>query len=467
MIVSIHVTKTAGTSFGAALKREFGARFMHDDEDWAGYRSPAADARRAANAARMRARRDELLAKFDVIHGHFVPEKFAGLFPSTDFVAFFRDPFQQAVSHYEFLRRVPEIDHPVVQEFRAVGMTLQDFIAWDAVGNPQTQMIGGFSPEDFTMIGLTEEFARSIALFNTMFGRDLTADVSQNANPSRDGSGYLIDADLRDLIARHRAQDIDLYRRAQARFTRLTSVRSVFRVGGTAQFGVLDVPIDRRKAALVSAAIERYALRTILDVGACWGVHGGYTFHALKSGKITRAVIVDGDVTMLTRERAAVDPRVEIREGDLGDAGFIDALPRCDAAIIFDVLLHQVAPDWDAFLARYARKVDHFIIWNQDWIGSEETVRFVQRGLDWYLANVGDPNPARIIEWFARHDEISPQFGRPWRDIHFFWQWGIVNTELIAAMRKLGFALDHFDNFGTWSDRHANIENHAYLFSRR
>ena len=112
-------------------------------------------------------------------------------------------------------------------------MTLQDFITWDAVSDPQTQMIGGFSPEDFTMIGLTEEFERSVALFNTMFGRDLTADVSQNANPSRDGSGYPIDADLRGLIARHRAADIDLYRRAQARFTRLTSVRSVFRVGGS------------------------------------------------------------------------------------------------------------------------------------------------------------------------------------------------------------------------------------------
>ena len=70
---------------------------------------------------------------------------------------------------------------------------------------------------------------------------------------------------------------------------------------------------------------------------------------------------------------------------------------RSDAAIIFDVLLHQVAPDWDAFLARYARKVDHFIIWNQDWAGSEETVRFVERGLDWYLANVGDTDRARII----------------------------------------------------------------------
>jgi hypothetical protein len=39
----------------------------------------------------------------------------------------------------------------------------------------------------------------------------------------------------------------------------------------------------------------------------------------------------------------------QLLEGDIGDAGFIDALPPCDAAIIFDVLLHQVAPDWDAF----------------------------------------------------------------------------------------------------------------------
>jgi hypothetical protein len=415
----------------------------------------------------MRARRDELLEKFDVIHGHFVPEKFAGLFPATDYVAFFRDPFQQAVSHYEFLRRLPDIDHPVVREFRAAGMTLQDFIAWDAVGNPQTQLVGGFSPEDFTMVGLTEEYERSIALFNVMFGRNLV-NASENANPSRDASGYAIDADLRKLIARHREQDIDLYRRAQARFTRLTSVRSIFQVGTMpAKFGVLDVPIDRRKADLVAAAIERYALQSILDIGACWGVHGGYTFDALASGRIARAVIADGDVTALTRERAATDIRAQIREGDLGDAGFIDALPRCDAAIVFDVLLHQVAPDWDAFLARYARKVEHFIIWNQDWIGSERSVRFVERGLDWYLDNVGDTNRARITEWFGRHDEIAPQFGRAWRDVHFFWQWGITMPDLVAVMRKLGFALDHFDNFGAWSPAHPNIENHAYLFRRR
>ena len=165
-------------------------------------------------------------------------------------------------------------------------------------------------------------------------------------------------------------------------------------------------------------------MSSILDVGACWGVHGGYTFHALKSGRIERAVIADGDVTALTRARAAADPRITLAEGKIGDAAFIDALPPSDAAIVFDVLLHQVSPDWDAFLARYARQVNHFIIWNQDWIGSGQSVRFIERGLDWYLENVGDTNRARITEWFARHDEISPQFGRPWRDVHFFWQSG-------------------------------------------
>jgi hypothetical protein len=468
MIVSIHVTKTAGTSFGAALKREFGDRFMHDDEDWAGYKSPEADARRAANAARMRARRDALLEKFDVIHGHFAPEKFAGLFPSSDFVAFLRDPFQQAISHYEFLRRQPPaIDHPAVREFHAAAMTLEDFIAWEAMKNPQLQLVGTFAIEDFAMIGLTEQFSRSVALFNHMFGCAL-AEAFENSNPA--GSGYPIDDDLRRHIARHRAEDIDLYRRAQARFARLVSRRSIFAIGATSaspRFGVLDVPVDTAKAQLVSDAIHRYGLTSIMDVGACWGVHGGYTFHALNSGRIERAVMLDGEVTDLTRKRAAEDPRVELVEGDLGDADLIAALPACDAAIMFDVLLHQVAPDWDEFLLRYARKVNHLVIWNQDWIGSDASVRFVERGLNWYLENVGDADAARIRQWFARHDDICPRFGRRWRDVPDFWQWGIASPELVATLRRAGFALDYFDNRGVWSERYPKIQKNAYLFSRR
>lgn len=225
--------------------------------------------------------------------------------------------------------------------------------------------------------------------------------------------------------------------------------------------------MNPNKTDLISLAIDRYRLKSIIDVGACWGVNGGYTFHALASGKIERAVIVDGEITGLTRERAAGDARLELRQGDIGDAEFIDALPRSDAAIIFDVLLHQVAPNWDEFLARYARKVDHFIIYNPDWSGGDTSVRFVDHDLEWNLENVPDGGRERTCEWFARHDEWFPALDRPWRDVHMFWQWGIVEVDLIRTMRTLGFKLDSFNNYGPWADRYPNIQLNAYLFSRR
>ena len=227
MIISIHVTKSGGTSFGEALRQVFTERFMADNEDWAGYISPEAIARRAANAARMRGRRDELLERYDLIHGHFSPEKYMGLFPTTQFVAFFRDPFQQAVSHYEFLRRIPHVEHPAVQEFHAAKMTIEDFVCWEATKEPQAQLLGGLPVEALDVVGLTEEFARSTALFNATFGCNLPGGIVVNANPARAEAGYEIDARLRKLIEAHRPIDIDLYRRARVQFERQASRRGV------------------------------------------------------------------------------------------------------------------------------------------------------------------------------------------------------------------------------------------------
>jgi hypothetical protein len=227
MIISIHVTKSGGTSFGEALRHEFKDRFMADNEDWAGYISAEAIARRAENAVRMRGRRDELLERYDVIHGHFSPDKYRGLFPTTQYVAFLRDPFQQAVSHYEFLRRIPHVEHPAVQEFHAARMTIEDFVCWEATKEPQAQLLGDLPVEALDMVGLTEEFSRSTALFNTTFGCHLPVGIPVNVNPARAEAGYEIDASLRRLIEAHRPIDIDLYRRARVQFARQASRRGV------------------------------------------------------------------------------------------------------------------------------------------------------------------------------------------------------------------------------------------------
>ncbi len=220
MIVSIHIPKTAGTSFGQCMKLEFGERVLFDYGDWAGYNSAQAIAHRAVRAAQMRARRDELLAKFDAIHGHFVADKYMDLFPRTNFIAFFRDPYQQTLSNYYFLLRNPQLQdqHPAVKQFHEAKMTIFDYLSWDEVPDPQSSFLGRVPVESLAMAGLTEEFPRSVVLFNRSFGRKVSSDFTTNVNPERDEPQYTITADLQKAIEKFREADLALYRRARELF---------------------------------------------------------------------------------------------------------------------------------------------------------------------------------------------------------------------------------------------------------
>ena len=193
-----------------------------DYGDWVGVDTPKALARRKRRTEEMRARRDELLRDYDVIHGHFIADKYTRLFPTTEFAAFFRDPYQQSISNYEFILRHPDIDHPAVKLVHETRMTLLEFIA--AFPDIQTRYLGCVAVEDFAMTGLFEQYERSVALFEAVFGRKLVPETSrQNVNPDRQGNAYPIDEAVRKAVDVHRAGDLDAYRRAQGRFARLTA----------------------------------------------------------------------------------------------------------------------------------------------------------------------------------------------------------------------------------------------------
>jgi hypothetical protein len=229
MIVSIHIPKTAGTSFGQALKTTFGERLLFDYGDWAGLTSPEAIAHRAANAGKTRENRVHLLEHFDVIHGHFIADKYLGLFPDTKYVAFFRDPYQQALSNYFFLLNNPQLQsqHPAVKVFHESKMTIFEYLSWNAVSNPQTALLGSVSIRSLAMVGLGDEYVRSVALFNSTFGYGLSSDFVNNANPNRPGTGYEISPDLRKTIDRFREADLDLYRHAKEIFAYETERRGI------------------------------------------------------------------------------------------------------------------------------------------------------------------------------------------------------------------------------------------------
>jgi hypothetical protein len=213
MILSVHVPKTAGNSLRECLAAKFGDRMMRDYGDWAGCDVPEAHARRAARTAALRARGPELLEKYDVIHGHFIADKYAGLFPKAEYVAFFRDPYQQALAHYYFLLRNPQRDHIEERILHEQRMSLHDYLEWSAFHNQQTQYLGSLSLEDFSMVGLSSEFPHSLAIFSAVFGIDLGEERFCNVNTERTGP-YPISRDVKKAIDTYRAADIELYRRA-------------------------------------------------------------------------------------------------------------------------------------------------------------------------------------------------------------------------------------------------------------
>jgi hypothetical protein len=222
LIVSIHIPKAAGQSFRVRLLSTFGSRALFDYGDWVGYDTPQIVARRELRKAAMRARRDELLRDYDVIHGHFAPDKYVGLFPTTRFAAFFRDPYQQAVSHYQFMLRHPEIDHPAVKILHETRMSVREFIA--AFPDIQSRLLGHLTLDDLAMVGLMERYERGVALFAAVFGCKISPETSrENVNPDRHGDTYPIDAAVRKAIDTHRAGDIELYRRACERFDHLSA----------------------------------------------------------------------------------------------------------------------------------------------------------------------------------------------------------------------------------------------------
>jgi hypothetical protein len=226
-----------------------------------------------------------------------------------------------------------------------------------------------------------------------------------------------------------------------------------------------NFPLQQHKVQLLDFACERYRVSSAVDVGGCWGVNGGYCFHVVDQHNLKEAYIVDGLISKETIDQKG-SRNVQLIQGDICGHEFISSLPELDMAIIYDILLHQVDPNWDEFLKRYAKKVNHFAIYNQDWDG-ENTIRFVDYDCNWYLDNVMCVDNDEVIRWYKKHNEICIELKRPWKDVHYFWQWGITAPELIRHMDNIGFQLDFFWNYGYFDLAKPKIENHGYLFSRR
>lgn len=204
--------------------------------------------------------------------------------------------------------------------------------------------------------------------------------------------------------------------------------------------------------------------RSFVDLGGVWRINGAYTFYLLDTYKFDRAFLVDTNVTQEVWAKRKSYPNLDLIEKNFSEPDMQRRIGPVDAIILFDVLLHQVAPDWKDTLESFAKATHCFIIYNQQFVARSTTVRLPDLGKEEYFRHV--PMDKRSLAYrnlFERPNDIHPEHGKPWRDIHNVWQWGITDDDLIATMSRLGFTLEYRENFGQFSN-FKSFENHAFVF---
>jgi len=193
-LISIHLPKTAGWSFRAALDAEYG------DDLWAVYHDEPGNAR-----------------DYRAVHGHFRPARFWSAGRNARLVMWMRDPVERIRSWYDYWDAAApsgERDH---EAFRAADMSLAEFAAWDVVtGQFEHVFLDGTSGlDDFDFIGFTEHFEEDLhRLAGRLQWRTTPSVVTANRTPKPPST---VDDATRAAIHEHHAFEVDFYNRALER----------------------------------------------------------------------------------------------------------------------------------------------------------------------------------------------------------------------------------------------------------
>lgn len=213
MLVSVHVPKTGGGSLTRQIRNGAFGRYLLDYQD-----RPLSDSPSHA-LARLWSRltvplRARALSEHDIIHGHFPADKYRSI--ADAYMIFLRDPVERTLSHYYYWKSAAAGDSQVGKRNRvaaAVARGEVDIVEFAYLQRGIYRMfLGGMEMEQFDVVGLTEQFEKSIALVNRRFHVALVPlHVRRNVYPRT----YAAD------IEKWNEENYECYRRGRERFEKL------------------------------------------------------------------------------------------------------------------------------------------------------------------------------------------------------------------------------------------------------
>ncbi|APW62676.1 sulfotransferase family 2 domain-containing protein [Paludisphaera borealis] len=193
-LLFVHIPKTAGTTFQSVLSQ------MYDDYDHCTVYPAWQQAKDVIKSITWNGRLRAVAGHFP--YGlHLEAEIQPFIESDVRYATFLRDPVRRVVSHYN---HVMNSDHPSHREILGRHPTLESFLEHPWARDVQTLFVSGWKPEDvarapgraanasieilrdrFEVVGLTERFDESLALFAEAFGWRLPEYTSMNLASER------------------------------------------------------------------------------------------------------------------------------------------------------------------------------------------------------------------------------------------------------------------------------------------
>jgi hypothetical protein len=218
MLISVHLPKTAGSSFLAALEQNFGERLLKDYDDRPITRSVLARNIAAAKGSIVTAALGGSLSRYDCIHGHFMPLKYRWMRADSAirFVTWMRHPVERLGSHYFHWMRVAPPTHAsaIRRRVYAEQWSLERFCLAPEFRNIYRKYLWGFPLDHFDFVGITEYFDAEMRCFSNMYMNVDLPVRRENINLQRESATYVDDRLLRARIEKYHTADMALYNRA-------------------------------------------------------------------------------------------------------------------------------------------------------------------------------------------------------------------------------------------------------------
>lgn len=225
---------------------------------------------------------------------------------------------------------------------------------------------------------------------------------------------------------------------------------------------------DRSKKMLIDVLFELAdgEINTIVDLGGIYKVHGAYSFYTIRKHHVSKVIQIDTELTQEYLNSCEMFNQISSLKMNFTDANTISKIKNVNAIYLFDVLLHQVDPDWDEVLELYSDKTTYFVIFNQMFTKAEKTVRLLDLGFDEYFQHVPFEREHPLSQNLINKTyEINPEHQKIWRDVHHIFQWGITVNDLIDKMKEMNFELLYNKCLGKFSYS-TSFDDHAFIFKK-